>query len=193
MPYCLCMNCGAEKDNVFAPCGNCEHSLKNMHEVAYALGLSERYTQRQELDEFRAQIRRGDVRGAGATLERILLMRPDLPRIRLLYAIVLYRLDNLDEAAAVRTRAGLFDVSHMGRLELKGPDAAGLLDAVLSVGAPSMRRGRARYNVLCTEEGGIIDDAIVYRRGDEDDSGRLRYGRAGRALSGRSPLGDRHR
>jgi len=45
-----------------------------------------------------AQIRRGDVRGAGATLERILLMHPGLPRIRLLYAIVLYRLDNLDEA-----------------------------------------------------------------------------------------------
>ena len=66
MPYCLCMNCGAEKDNVFAPCGNCEHSLKNMHEVAYALGLSERYTQRQELDEFRAQIRRGEAPKFGA-------------------------------------------------------------------------------------------------------------------------------
>ncbi len=74
----------------------------------------------------------------------------------------------LEEASAVRTSAGLFDVSHMGRLELKGPDAAGLLDKVLSVSAPNMRQGRARYNVLCTEEGGIIDDAIVYRRGDED-------------------------
>ncbi len=44
------------------------------------------------------QIARGDVRSAGATLERILLVSPDLPRVRLLYAIVLYRLDNVDEA-----------------------------------------------------------------------------------------------
>ena len=66
MPYCICMNCGDEKDNVFAACGRCEHSLKNMHQVAYALGLSERYTQRKELDEFRAQIRRGEAPKFGA-------------------------------------------------------------------------------------------------------------------------------
>ena len=73
----------------------------------------------------------------------------------------------LEEANSVRTNAGLFDVSHMGRLELTGGAAADLLDAVLSVNVPKMRRGRARYNVVCNEEGGIIDDGIVYRRGEQ--------------------------
>ena len=73
----------------------------------------------------------------------------------------------LEEASSVRTNAGLFDVSHMGRLELTGRAAADLLDTVLSVNVPKMRQGRARYNVVCTEEGGIIDDGIVYRRGDQ--------------------------
>jgi aminomethyltransferase len=74
----------------------------------------------------------------------------------------------LEEATSVRTNAGLFDVSHMGRLELAGCAAAALLDTVLSVNVPKMRQGRARYNVVCTEEGGIIDDCIVYRRGDQE-------------------------
>ena len=74
----------------------------------------------------------------------------------------------LEEANSVRTDAGLFDVSHMGRLELTGPAAADLLDTVLSVNVPKMRQGRARYNVVCTEEGGIIDDGIVYRRGEQE-------------------------
>ena len=74
----------------------------------------------------------------------------------------------LEEASSVRTNAGLFDVSHMGRLELTGPAAADLLDTVLSVNVPKMRQGRARYTVVCTEEGGIIDDGIVYRRGDQE-------------------------
>lgn len=74
----------------------------------------------------------------------------------------------LNEVKIVRTNAGLFDVSHMGRLEITGPNAADLLETVLSVSASDMRLGRARYNVLCTKDGGIIDDAIVYRRGNED-------------------------
>ena len=74
----------------------------------------------------------------------------------------------LEEVHAVRTDAGLFDVSHMGRLELTGPGAADLLDTVLSVNVAKLRQGRARYNVVCTEEGGIIDDCIVYRRGEQE-------------------------
>ena len=74
----------------------------------------------------------------------------------------------LQEARAVRSTVGLFDVSHMGRLKLQGSGAAPLLSRVLSVGAISMRPGRARYCLICNEDGGIIDDCIVYRNGDED-------------------------
>ena len=73
----------------------------------------------------------------------------------------------LQEARAVRTNAGLFDVSHMGRLDISGSGAASLLNRALSVNAAALRIGRARYNVICNSSGGIIDDCIVYRRGDE--------------------------
>ena len=73
----------------------------------------------------------------------------------------------LDEARTVRSKAGLFDVSHMGRVEFRGADAAMVLDRTLSVNVPKMRRGRARYNVICDESGGIIDDCIVYRREEQ--------------------------
>ena len=72
----------------------------------------------------------------------------------------------IEESRAVRTGVGLFDVSHMGRIEIEGPGAEGLLDSVLSVDVARLRRGRARYNVICDLDGGIIDDCIVYRRGD---------------------------
>ena len=73
----------------------------------------------------------------------------------------------LDEARAVRSGAGMFDVSHMGRFEIRGADAAGLLNRVLSPNIPKLRIRRARYGVICNEDGGIIDDAIVYRLGAE--------------------------
>jgi aminomethyltransferase len=73
----------------------------------------------------------------------------------------------IEESKAVRTEAGLFDVSHMGRVEISGPSAVRLLDSVLSVDIAQMRRGRARYNVVCDINGGIIDDCIVYRLEDE--------------------------
>ena len=72
-----------------------------------------------------------------------------------------------DEARAVRSKAGLFDVSHMGRVAIRGQGAADFLNRVLSVDVPAMRIGRARYNVICDEQGGIIDDCIIYRRGEE--------------------------
>ena len=73
----------------------------------------------------------------------------------------------LDEARAVRANAGLFDVSHMGRIEISGPDAVSLLNRVLSVDVPKLRRRRARYGFICNLDGGIIDDMIVYRLGRE--------------------------
>ncbi len=74
----------------------------------------------------------------------------------------------LAEARAVRTAAGIFDVSHMGRFAVDGPDARALLDWVHTGDvSETMPMGRARYGLLCNESGGIIDDAIVYRLGDE--------------------------
>jgi aminomethyltransferase len=67
------------------------------------------------------------------------------------------------EHHAVRTAAGLFDLSHMGEIELTGPGAAAALDHAL-VGNPSkIAPGRARYSMLCDDNGGILDDLVVYR------------------------------
>ncbi len=74
----------------------------------------------------------------------------------------------LAEARAVRTAAGIFDVSHMGRFAVDGPDARALLDWIHTADVgEAMPIGRARYGLLCNESGGIVDDAIVYRLGDE--------------------------
>ena len=73
----------------------------------------------------------------------------------------------LAEVNAVRTGAGLFDVSHMGRLYISGPQATQFLDWVLTGSAESLRVGRARYCMICNEDGGVIDDTIFYRL-DED-------------------------
>jgi len=71
------------------------------------------------------------------------------------------------EHTAVRTAAGLFDLSHMGELELIGATAAQALDHSL-VGQPSkIAPGRARYSMLCAEDGGIIDNLVVYRLADD--------------------------
>ena len=69
----------------------------------------------------------------------------------------------LAESRAVRSASGLFDVSHMGRVEIRGPGAAAYLDRVLSFNVSGLRTGRARYGVVCNEDGGIIDDCITYR------------------------------
>ncbi|HTS95138.1 MAG TPA: glycine cleavage system aminomethyltransferase GcvT [Streptosporangiaceae bacterium] len=67
------------------------------------------------------------------------------------------------EHTAVRTAAGLFDLSHMGEIMVTGPGAAAALDYAL-VGQPSaLAPGRARYTMICAPDGGVIDDLIVYR------------------------------
>ena len=73
----------------------------------------------------------------------------------------------LAESRAVRSGAGMFDVSHMGRVEITGPGAAAFLNRVLSSDVPKLRIGRARYGVICNPQGGIIDDTIVYRLDEE--------------------------
>ncbi|AQA14194.1 MULTISPECIES: glycine cleavage system aminomethyltransferase GcvT [Streptomyces] len=73
-----------------------------------------------------------------------------------------------DEHTAVRTRAGLFDLSHMGEISLIGPRAGQALDHALVGRLSALAVGRARYTMICDTEGGILDDLIVYRLGDEE-------------------------
>ena len=67
------------------------------------------------------------------------------------------------EHRAVRTDAGVFDVSHMGELEVEGPTARELLQAMLSNDVDRLEPGEAQYTLLTNETGGIVDDLIVYR------------------------------
>ena len=73
----------------------------------------------------------------------------------------------LDEHRAVRSAAGLFDVSHMGKIWITGPDAATGLNLALAGNFAPMSIGRARYTLALTDEGTILDDLIVYRFGDD--------------------------
>ncbi len=72
-----------------------------------------------------------------------------------------------EEHLAVRTHAGMFDVSHMGEVETEGPDAARFLQRVLSNDISEILVGGAQYSLLCNEHGGVIDDVITYRLAEE--------------------------
>jgi aminomethyltransferase len=71
----------------------------------------------------------------------------------------------IQEHRAVRTDAGVFDVSHMGEIEVEGPRAHGLLQELLSNDLDRLEPGQAQYTLLTNEIGGIIDDLIAYRLG----------------------------
>ena len=71
-----------------------------------------------------------------------------------------------EEHAAVRGAAGLFDVSHMGRVAFRGTGAARFLQRLVTNDVGSLAPGHAQYNLLCNEEGGILDDLVVYRLPD---------------------------
>ena len=70
------------------------------------------------------------------------------------------------EVRAVRTDCGVFDVSHMGELEVEGPRAGELLQSLLSNDLDGIGAGEAQYTLLTNERGGILDDLIAYRLGD---------------------------
>jgi aminomethyltransferase len=72
-----------------------------------------------------------------------------------------------DEHMAVRTRAGLFDVSHMGEIELAGADALALVQWITTNDASRLSVGQAQYTALATPEGTVIDDVLVYRLADD--------------------------
>ena len=67
-----------------------------------------------------------------------------------------------EEHAAVRTKAGVFDVSHMGEFIVKGPHALELIQRITSNDASKLTAGKAQYSCLPNNEGGIVDDLLVY-------------------------------
>jgi aminomethyltransferase len=72
-----------------------------------------------------------------------------------------------EEHSAVRTHAGMFDVSHMGEVEVEGPGALAYLQRVLSNDVAVLEIGAAQYSCLCNEEGGVLDDLFAYRLGGD--------------------------
>ena len=74
----------------------------------------------------------------------------------------------LDEHLAVRTRAGLFDVSHMGEVDVIGREALDFLQHVTCNDVARLSPGRIQYSALTTPEGTFVDDLLVYKRGDDD-------------------------
>lgn len=72
------------------------------------------------------------------------------------------------EHAAVRERVGLFDVSHMGEVLVRGPRALEFVQNITVNDASTLVPGQAQYSAMCLESGGVIDDLLVYKRGEND-------------------------
>jgi aminomethyltransferase len=73
----------------------------------------------------------------------------------------------IEEHLAVRNSAGIFDLSHMGEFEISGPHALATLERAFTNSAARLKQGQAQYTIMCAEDGGTIDDLIVYRLGPE--------------------------
>jgi aminomethyltransferase len=71
------------------------------------------------------------------------------------------------EHVAVRTKVGVFDVSHMGEVETTGPDAEAFLQRILSNDVSKIAEDGAQYSVLCKDDGGVLDDLFSYRLGPQ--------------------------
>jgi aminomethyltransferase len=74
----------------------------------------------------------------------------------------------IDEHNAVRTSVGLFDVSHMGEIEIRGPESAKLVDFVSTNNAAKLKHGQAHYSGLLYEHGGFVDDILVHKVADDN-------------------------
>ena len=74
----------------------------------------------------------------------------------------------LTEHEAVRTSAGLFDVSHLGKIQIHGSGAKEWLNSIITNDLNKILPGQAQYSMLCNEAGGVIDDLIVYLKSDEE-------------------------
>lgn len=73
----------------------------------------------------------------------------------------------LAEHQAVRTKAGLFDLSHMGEVEVSGPHALEALQELVVTDVVRIQLGQAQYSLMCYPDGGIVDDIIIYRRAED--------------------------
>jgi len=73
----------------------------------------------------------------------------------------------VSEVQAVRTKAGLFDVSHMGEFRIVGPHAFEMVQSITSNDVSRLQVGEAQYSLLLTDDAGIVDDIIVYRQADD--------------------------
>lgn len=78
----------------------------------------------------------------------------------------------LAEHQAVRTQAGVFDLSHMGEIEVRGPRALAVCQELLVTDVSRINIGQAQYSVLCDPDGGILDDVIVYRLAGDQEQDR---------------------
>ncbi|MDD5604195.1 MAG: hypothetical protein PHG48_09030, partial [Eubacteriales bacterium] len=74
----------------------------------------------------------------------------------------------LAEHRAVRTAAGLFDVSHMGEITIKGPDAEKLVQMLVTNDIAAAPKGKAVYSPMCYPDGGVVDDLLIYRFAPDD-------------------------
>src|SRR3954453_2788769 len=68
------------------------------------------------------------------------------------------------EHEAVRTKAGLFDVSHMGEVFVSGNDALAFLQGLVTNDVSKLKDGQAQYTAMCYEDGGTVDDLLIYKR-----------------------------
>ncbi len=84
------------------------------------------------------------------------------------YLMPLWYSSIAEEHRAVREKAGLFDCTHMGVLEVSGADAAEFLNVVTTNEVPSLKVGRARYGYILDAAGNVLDDIIIYRRGENN-------------------------
>ena len=75
---------------------------------------------------------------------------------------------DLAEHHAVRKNAGIFDLSHMGEIRISGPDAGAALDYALAGKLSAVAEGRAKYSLLLTDDGGVVDDLVTYHLPDGD-------------------------
>jgi aminomethyltransferase len=73
----------------------------------------------------------------------------------------------IDEHNAVRNAVGLFDVSHMGEIEIRGPEAVKLADFVTTNAVRKLKQGQAHYSGLLYEHGGFVDDILVHKVADD--------------------------
>ncbi|WP_416149534.1 glycine cleavage system aminomethyltransferase GcvT [Salipaludibacillus sp. HK11] len=74
----------------------------------------------------------------------------------------------MEEHDIVRTKAGLFDVSHMGEIEVKGSGTLAFLQKVMTNDVSKPKPGSCQYTAMCYEDGGTVDDLVLYKRSDED-------------------------